>query len=696
MALSNSLDEVVLSCELQLSKDNRGFCMPDLTLQNSTDIQDVFRDRKRSYKVNGQEVEGWFANDYTAHELYHNVTIMQSVMSRTAAFDRMPTFMIDDIPRLGSSKRRKNFWLSVQHSTFYTENKLDPASYIKNISNFVDIDYVSSTDLNFLRKLNGQVKNTTKIIFQFLPDKAIEPTTKQEYGSLLKNLSSIKSFASGILVPKVFIWPVCNTSYLKPATSLVVDAHKLGLEVYASCFANDILSSYNYSYDPTAEYLQFIDNSEFAVDGVLTDFPSTASETIACLANNKNRSRPAGGKPLIITSNGASGVYPGCTDLAYQQAVDDGADVIDCSVQMSKDGVAFCLGSPDLTLYTTALATFTSRSAKIPEIKNNSGIFSFDLTWNEIQTLKPQIHEEYARDGFRRNPVNKNVGKLVTLSEFLEFSKKKAVSGILINIDHAAFFASHKGLNLYDSVAKALSDASYDKQSNQKVLIQSDDSSVLSKFKDVSNYRRVLNIRKLVSNVSNEMVEEVKKYADAVNLRKFSIIPTSNYLTLPNTNAVEKMHAANISVYVSTFRNEFITIAHDYFGDPMVELATHIIAMGVDGIVTEYPATANAYLRSPCADPKTKTPYSILPVMPGSLLSLINPKFNTPADSPTHPLATTDVVDPPLPPVSNVSHVSKTAATAPAPQQSGQAAQVANVGLCLVATLVLSLLTMGH
>ena len=69
--------------------------------------------------------------------------------------------------------------------------------------------------------------------------------------------------------------------YLEPSTSLVKDAHALGLEVYASGFANDDpCMSYNYSYDPSAEILQYIDNSDFSVDGVLTDNPPTASGAI--------------------------------------------------------------------------------------------------------------------------------------------------------------------------------------------------------------------------------------------------------------------------------------------------------------------------------------------------------------------------------------------------------------------------------
>lgn len=94
------------------------------------------------------------------------------------------------------------------------------------------------------------------------------------------------------------------------------------------------------------------------------------------------------GNPLIISHNGASGIYPGNTDLAYEKAIDDGTDIIDCTVQMSKDGVAFCLSSPDLMGETTAMTSFMSRVTSIPAIQQNKGIFSFDLTWSEIQSLK--------------------------------------------------------------------------------------------------------------------------------------------------------------------------------------------------------------------------------------------------------------------------------------------------------------------
>lgn len=92
------------------------------------------------------------------------------------------------------------------------------------------------------------------------------------------------------------------------------------------------------------------------------------------------------GKPVVITHNGASGIYPDCTDLAYQQAVEDGADIIDCPVQVTKDGTLICMSSINLVDTTTvASSSMRSRLSIIPEIQGTAGIFSFNLTWDEIQ-----------------------------------------------------------------------------------------------------------------------------------------------------------------------------------------------------------------------------------------------------------------------------------------------------------------------
>lgn len=168
----------------------------------------------------------------------------------------------------------------MQYDMFYQQHKISPEVYLLEI--YVDLpEFISSPEIGFLKALRPKLgRARTKLIFKFLGQEVVEPTTNKTYGSLLRELPMIKSFAHGILVPKEYVWPATEARYLLPATTLVPDAHKAGLAVYASGFSNDNFLSYNYSYDPTREYQQFLDNSQFSVDGVLTDFPSTASEAI--------------------------------------------------------------------------------------------------------------------------------------------------------------------------------------------------------------------------------------------------------------------------------------------------------------------------------------------------------------------------------------------------------------------------------
>ena len=169
----------------------------------------------------------------------------------------------------------------MQNDAFYTNRRLSMRNFIITVSRNAVITHISSTEVNFLRSIATVFnRRTIKLVFRFLREGDTEPSTNQTYGSLLKNTTFIKSFASGILVPKEYIWPVDASNYLKPHTSLVLDAQKDGLEVFASDFVSDVPLSFNYSYDPLAEYLQFIDNGDFSVDGMLSDFPITASEAI--------------------------------------------------------------------------------------------------------------------------------------------------------------------------------------------------------------------------------------------------------------------------------------------------------------------------------------------------------------------------------------------------------------------------------
>lgn len=64
-----SLPNVTLWCDVQLTKDGTGICVPDVKLENSTDISVVFKNRNKVYDVNGTPTSGYFSLDFTLKEL---------------------------------------------------------------------------------------------------------------------------------------------------------------------------------------------------------------------------------------------------------------------------------------------------------------------------------------------------------------------------------------------------------------------------------------------------------------------------------------------------------------------------------------------------------------------------------------------------------------------------------------------------
>ncbi|KAK6947016.1 Glycerophosphodiester phosphodiesterase domain [Dillenia turbinata] len=605
---------------------------------------------------------------------------MQSIFSRTSNFDGN-MFSILTVQDVFTQIQPYGFWLNIQHDTFYAQHGLSMRDFLLNASKKFVVDYISSPELTFLSSIAPRFKGTkTKLIYRFLGKEDTEPTTNQSYNSLLQNLTYIKTFASGILVPKAYIWPVENL-YLQPYTSVVQDAHKQGLEIFAADFVNDTPLSYNYSYDPLAEIMTFIDNGHFSVDGVLSDFPITPSEARECFSHiGKNRTVPA--TPLIISYNGASGDRPGCTDEAYMKAISDGVDVIDCNVQMTKDGIPFCLGSINLITGTNVAQTNYSKLAtSIPDIMAGNAIFSFSLTWAQVQELVPQISNQYSEYRLYRNQAYKNAGKLRSLSEFLALAKNKTpLFGVLVKIENAAYLAEKKGLDVVGAVLGSLRDAGYDTQKTQKVMIESTNSSVLVEIKEKSNYERVYEVDENIRDALNATVEDIKTFATVVIVNKASVYPDNQAFLIDATNVVPRLQSFNLSVYARLFSNEFVSQAWDFFSDATVEINSFVTGAGVDGIITDFPRTSVRYRRNRCLGLGNNTPAYMSPVTPGSLMQVITPPNLLPAEAPFPVLTVPDVNEPPLPAVEAPAPSAVNTSMSPGPTKNGQP----KIGACFV------------
>ncbi|CAN6851541.1 unnamed protein product [Brassica oleracea var. botrytis] len=633
-AMQTSVAGAVLWCDVQLTKDGHGICFPDLKLNNASNIGYVYPNRQKSYPVNGVTIQGWFTIDFALRDL-KNVSLIRGIFSRLEKFDGI--YAILTVQDVSVQIKPESFWLNVQHDAFYAQHNLSISSFLISASRTVSIDYISSPEVNFFRKIARRFgRKGPSLVFQFLGKEEFEPTTKRTYGSILSNLAHVKKFASGILVPKSYIYPLDDKPYLLPPTSLVHDAHKAGLQLYVSGFANDANIAYNYSFDPVSEYLSFVDNGHFSVDGVLSDFPITASASIDCFSH-VSRHATKQVDFLVISKNGASGDYPGCTDLAYEKAIQYGADVIDCSVQMSSEGTPFCSSSIDLTQSTMVIQSpFRNGSTIIPEISSDPGIYTFSLTWPEIQSLTPAIMNPYRLYNMFRNPNEKNSGRIISLSEFLNLAKNStSLSSVLISLEVRCSVPEREaGLDVVKAVLETLTETGYSNGTiTTKVMIQSTHSSVLVDFKKQSKYETVYKIEKNIGDISDSAIEDIKKFANAVVLRKSSVFPVADSFVTGQTNVVERLQKSKLLVYVELFHNEFVSQPYDFFCDATVEINTYITGAGLNGTITEFPLTAARYKRNQCLGRK-QTPSYMSPLKPGGLLSIVNPKSLPPAEPP--------------------------------------------------------------
>ncbi|CAN7086915.1 unnamed protein product [Brassica oleracea var. botrytis] len=406
--------------------------------------------------------------------------------------------------------------------------------------------------------------------------------------------------------------------------------------------------------------------------------------------------------------------------MAYDKAIKDGADVIDCSVQMSSDGKPFCSSSIDLSDITNIAQTpFAQRSTHVPEISSNDGIYTFSLTWSEIQTLKPAISNPYRVYNMFRNPNEKNSGKFILLSEFLSLAKNStSLSGVLISVEEAVYLREKQGIDVVKALLDTLTETGYSNGSTTKtkVMIQSTNSSVLVDFKKQSSkYETVYKVEEKIGDISDSAIEDIKKFANAVVIGKETVFPLyDDGFIIRQTNVVEKLHKSKVPVYVELFQNEFVSQPFDFFSDPTVEINSYVNGAGIDGTITEFPFTAARYkskwpppnFQNPlttmpdfffsCAGNRclgtkeTIPPQYMAPVPPGLFLNLLN--AIPPAQAPNPVFTDDDVTEPPLPPVTAKSPTSAPGTSftnAQAPRPSGQTRLTLSLRLSVFASLLL-------
>lgn len=164
--------------------------------------------------------------------------------------------------------------------------------------------------------------------------------------------------------------------------------------------------------------------------------------------------------PLIIAHRGASGERPEHTRMAYERAIEQGADFIEPDLVMSRDGVLIVRHENEIggTTDVGDRPEFAGRRAtKIIDGETLTGWFTEDFTWAELQTLRAR---ERLPDLRPANTVYDNQEPILSFEQVLEIARDATARtgrtiGVVPELKHPTYFAG-VGLPMEDAFVAVL------------------------------------------------------------------------------------------------------------------------------------------------------------------------------------------------------------------------------------------------
>jgi glycerophosphoryl diester phosphodiesterase len=324
-ALGIQLGADFVEPDLVATKDGHLIARHEPNLVDTTNVKELpqFANRRRKLMLDGVEVDGFWASDFTLAEV-KQLRAVQPLAERDPSFNgkyQIPTLVeiIDFVKRKSREEgRRIGIYPETKHPTFHQQLGLPLEDRLLAVltqagwnhrSAPVFIQSFETANLRYLRSRTSvrlvqlvdadDVNADGSIAFNKPYDKPYDWVVSGRAG-LFKDLltpaglAEVRSYADGIGPWKVYlISSACKTmnnsacadsngdgavderdrNLLAP-TDIVANAHKLGLVVHPYTFRNEQrrLAS-NYQGNPINEYLAFY---ALGVDGVFSDFADTA------------------------------------------------------------------------------------------------------------------------------------------------------------------------------------------------------------------------------------------------------------------------------------------------------------------------------------------------------------------------------------------------------------------------------------
>jgi glycerophosphoryl diester phosphodiesterase len=267
--------------DLVSTKDGVLIARHENEISETTDISEhpEFAARKATRRIDGNEITGWFTEDFTLAEI-KTLRAKERLPFRDRSFDGR--FEIPAFSEVLELARRKNVGVypETKHPSYFRSLglPLEPPLLLELQQVKPALVFLQSFEVGNLKELR---ESTDLPIIQLLetqgqPWDFTVSGDERTYQDLATpaGLAEIATYANGIGPDKRMIVPMGTDGRLLAPTTLVEDAHRAGLLVHPWTFRSDgAFLARDYNGDPMKEYDQFF---SLGVDGLFSDFSDTA------------------------------------------------------------------------------------------------------------------------------------------------------------------------------------------------------------------------------------------------------------------------------------------------------------------------------------------------------------------------------------------------------------------------------------
>lgn len=260
-AMAHAMGADFIEPDVVLTKDKVFICLHDIHLEMTTDVEQVFPDRKRA---DGK----WYAADFTLAEIkqLHAHERLKNRFPQDKSSFQVPTFteMIELVQGLNKTTGREaGIYPELKEPKWHRENGLPmEEAFLALVKQH---GYADATSKIFVQCFEAEpLKRMRNELGSALPQIQLIGNSK-DFAPMLtaEGLKEIAAYANGIGPDK---------GSVDKDPDIVKRAHEAGLQVHPYTLRKDSLPSKYSSFDN--ELNQFY--NVYSVDGLFTDFPDVA------------------------------------------------------------------------------------------------------------------------------------------------------------------------------------------------------------------------------------------------------------------------------------------------------------------------------------------------------------------------------------------------------------------------------------